>query len=35
MGKLSGSKQVRFEIERLDENDLDLEARALDELETD
>jgi RNA polymerase primary sigma factor len=35
MGKLSGSKQVRFEIERLDEGDLDLDARALDELEDD
>jgi RNA polymerase primary sigma factor len=35
MGKLSGSKQVRFEIERLDESDLDLDARALDELEDD
>ena len=35
MGKLPGRQQVRFEIERLDESDLDLDARALDELEDD
>jgi RNA polymerase primary sigma factor len=35
MGKLSDSRQVRFEIERLDESDLEIDARALDELEDD
>ncbi|HZY42467.1 MAG TPA: RNA polymerase sigma factor RpoD/SigA [Anaerolineae bacterium] len=35
MGKLSGSQQVRFEIDRLDESDLEIDARALDELEDD
>ena len=35
MGKLSGSQQIRFEIERLDEHDVEIDARALDELEDD
>ena len=35
MGKLSGSQPVRFEIERLDERDLELDPRALDEWEDD
>jgi RNA polymerase primary sigma factor len=35
MGKLSGRQPVQFEIERLAERDLDLDARALDELEDD
>lgn len=35
MGKLSGSQPVRFEIEGLDESDLEIGARALDELEDD